>query len=79
MVRLLHSGWLRRKSDRYGLGLDIAIYIYEHRRAVKLLNPSKHSLGSWPISSDSKYTRIITPHMRPAALGASESISVGAN
>ena len=56
-VHLQHSGWLRQRRDRYGLGLDIAINIYErsdYLGGCKLLNSSTYFLGSGPSSSDSK-------------------------
>ncbi|KAI0286736.1 hypothetical protein BGY98DRAFT_1173048 [Russula aff. rugulosa BPL654] len=71
------------KSDQYGLGLDITKNIYERNDYIGgrgLLNSSKNFLlGSAPSSSDST----VYPHnntaYEPAALGASESIFVGAN
>ena len=55
VAHLRQSGWLRRMSDRYDLGLDIAINIYEHNDYIggrKLLNSSTYFLGSGLSSSD---------------------------
>ena len=72
------------KSDRCGLGLDITKNIYERKDYIGgrgLLNSSKHFLlGSAPSSSDSTvYPHSNNTAYEPAALGASESIFVGAN